>query len=119
MRASIIIGVAFLLAGMFPAASLAERITLQGNYSAAHVKAACDKVGGDYTEDAGTNSYGCTSDCQNTGNNNTDQDHCVVTCSNNSTPGNCDGYTPGRLVNPSALDLKSFMSSATKKKTTN
>lgn len=117
MRTTIMIGTAFLTIGLLGAEARAERVTLTGNYSASHVKAACEQAGGDYVEDANTNSFGCTSDCQNTGNNNTDQDHCVVTCSNNSSAGNCDGWVPDRVSGPRILDLKSLITATPKTKT--
>jgi len=58
-------------------------------------------------------------DCQGTGNNNIDTDHCNVNCVENETPGNCQGWTPDRIAPPKAADLKSFFKAASTKKKAN
>lgn len=93
MSKSIIFIAALVSIGFLAEAAWAKRISLAGHYSSAQIKSACDKASGNYVEEGGD--YGCTTDCKNTGNNNTDTNHCTVTCSS-SAGSNCYGYVPGR-----------------------
>jgi len=118
MRKLLIIGATALSLAFLPSAASAKKIAIAGNLSSAQVKAQCAEQGGVYTEGSvgGLNTFACNTDCQGTGNDNIDTDHCNVNCVENSTPGNCQGWTPDRIVVPKAMDFNSFMKATTKKK---
>ena len=66
------------------------------------------------------NAFACNTDCQGTGNDNIDQDHCNVNCIENQTPGNCQGWNPegpARTKLPKSIQLKTFMAKTAVKKT--
>jgi hypothetical protein len=117
MRKLLIIGAAALSLALLPSAASAKKIAIAGNLSSAQVKAACAESGGVYTEGSmgGLNTFACNTDCQGTGNDNIDTDHCNVNCVENSTPGNCQGWAPDKVAVPSSLNLKSFLKATTNK----
>lgn len=115
MRNSIVL-IALAAMGIFCAGpALAGRVSVTGNHSAAEVQAGCEAQGGVYAESdmgGGFSAYGCTTDCQNTGNNNIDTDHCTVSCTS-SVGDNRQGWVPERLVQPpgGTVDLRAILRS--------
>ena len=122
MRTFIRMSVALIVACALPVAASAEQVAIEGNISKSQLKAACEAGGGDFTEGdvGGLNAFACNTDCQGTGNDNIDQDHCNVNCIENQTPGNCQGWNPEgptRTKLPKSIQLKTFMAKTAVKKT--
>jgi hypothetical protein len=97
---------AFIVVAAFAAGPAeAERVSIAGNHPASEVQAECEAGGGVYTFDdlgGGLTAYGCTRDCQKTGNNNIDADHCTISCTS-SVGDNCYGWIPERLAQPQGV----------------
>src|SRR5262245_40745444 len=92
MRIFKTIGVAAAVLCLLAPAAVAERVTVPGTHSSDDIKTMCAASNGVYAEDV--TGYGCTTDCQGTGNNNIDEDHCTVSC----YEGSCIGWTPSKMV---------------------
>lgn len=92
MRIFKTMGIAVAVLGLLASAASAERKQLPGVHTSDDIKTMCAANNGVYAEDV--TGYGCTTDCQGTGNNNIDEDHCTVSC----YEGNCVGWTPSKMA---------------------
>jgi hypothetical protein len=102
-------GIAVAVFGLLASPAAAERKQLPGVHSSDEIKTMCAASNGVYAEDV--TGYGCTTDCQGTGNNNIDEDHCTVSC----YEGNCIGWTPSKMA--PATSIQQVLKPTNKKST--
>lgn len=117
MRVSSMLLSAFAAIALLATPAAAKTVTLAGNHSSAEIKAACGKAGGTFIEDSSINSYGCSSNCNGGPAAPNDSNGCHVSCFGNSSPGNCQGTTPGRTTKPDLQNLDAILTGGAKKQT--